>query len=218
MILITRPIEQSESTQKKLSKLGFESRVCPLLEIMKLDHPDIIDHSYDAIIITSQHAAQVALGIQWLKDKKAFLVGTKSAKILNGFDIKYVAKDGTDLLKHLQINLPTKSKLLFICGDFIADHLDTKLKKVGFRLTKSVVYKSVGVTALDPEILNGVKKILFYSPRTAEIFLKVYNGSTTEFEAICISSKTAESLSGKSFKSIKIAEEPNEDSMLKLLV
>ena len=218
MILITRPIEQADSTQKKLSKLGFESKICPLLEIMKLDHLGIVDHSYDAIIITSQHAAQVALNIPWLKEKKAFLVGTKSAKILNGFDIKYVAKDSTDLLKHLQIALPAKSKLLFICGDFIADNLDTKLKKAGFKLTKSVVYKSVGVTSLDPETLSGITKILFYSPRTAEIFLNVYQGDTSKIEAVCISNKTAEILSETKFQSVRVSEEPNEDSMLKLLV
>lgn len=217
MILITRPIEQADSTQKKISKLGFESKVCPLLEIMKLDYLGIVDHSYDAIIITSQHAAQVALNISWLREKKAYLVGTKSAKILNGFDIKYVAKDSTDLLKHLQIALPAKSKLLFICGDFVADNLDTKLKKAGFKLTKSVVYKSVGVTSLDPEILTGVTTILFYSPRTAEIFINVYQGDTSKMNAICISKKTAEVLSDRPFQNIKIADEPNEDSMLKLL-
>lgn len=217
MILITRPKEQGMQTHEKLKSLGFNSRILPLLEILKLDSPSIIDHKYTAAIITSQHAAIVANQISWLKEKPTYVVGSKTAKSLIDFDLKFVAKDNNDLLKYLKLNLGIKEKILYICGDHVAGEFDKKLIKHGYNITKSIVYKSVAIKDILPKDLEGIEYIFFYSPRTAQIFSETFKGDCSSITAICISSNTANELVAKKFKSIKIPSSPNEDSMIQLL-
>lgn len=208
MILITRPIKQAIATQQELEFRGHNSVIYPLLEI----HPESfeVDFSkYDAVIITSQNAAEIIL--PKINNIPLFLVGAESATILYDKNIQCVAQDARELLEKIE-TYPYKN-YLYLSGD----HISTKIDQL-IQAERKIIYKSVAVTKLPRDILQYVTCILFYSARTAETFAKLIgNYNLSKCKALCISQKTADELMHLNWKSVEVAQKPDENSLLKLL-
>lgn len=204
MILITRPIKQAIATQQELEFIGYNSVVYPLLEI----HPENFEadfSKYDAVIITSQNAAEIVRAK--LNDISLFLVGAESAAILHDKNIQFVAQDAKELLAKIK-TYPYKN-YLYLSGD----HISTKINA-----ERKIVYRSVAVTKLPKEILEYVTCVLFYSARTAEIFSKLIGSyNLSQCKALCISQKTADQIEHLAWQSVVVARKPNEASLLECL-
>ena len=56
-ILLTRPIDESITTSKILSKIGIETSILPFLEIKSFDYKEFIISKSDYIMFTSKNAA-----------------------------------------------------------------------------------------------------------------------------------------------------------------
>ncbi len=213
MILITRPIKQAIATQHELEFKGYNSVIYPLLEI----HPESFEvdfDKHDAVIITSQNAAEISSSI--INNSPLFLVGEESAAILYDKNIKVVARDAKELL--VKIKMYPYKNYLYLSGDHISTKIDLQLKHQGVNVERKIVYKSIAISHLPTEILEYVKCVLFYSARTAETFAKLIGSyNLGKCKALCISHKTAEKIKHLKWESIKIAEKPNEKSLLELL-
>ncbi len=208
MILITRPIKQAIATQQELELRGYNSVIYPLLEI----HPESfeVDFSkYDAVIITSQNAAEIVL--PKINNIPLFLVGAESATILHDKNIQCVAQDARELLEKVK-TYPYKN-YLYLSGDHISTRIDQQLQA-----ERIVIYKSVAVTKLPKDILEYITCVLFYSARTAETFAKLIgNYNLNKCKALCISQKTADQIANLNWKSVEVSKKPDENSLLKLL-
>lgn len=215
MILLTRPIENSKKTAAKLLKLGLKSKILPVLKIDYFHKSDLQIEKFDAVLITSKHAAKNVYKSPYLRNIPLFIVGEKVAEYFKANNSKYIFKNSDELLNLIRSNLKSGSRILYICGNFIANSLDFKLENLGYEITKEEVYKS---TPTDEKTLpKDINKILFYSPKTAEIFSSKFKEQLSQIEAICISKNTANNLNKNQFKNIKVAIEPTEESIFELL-
>jgi uroporphyrinogen-III synthase len=225
-ILFTRPHALSILSQQKLLKLDMESVVIPLINIKNLNVAIADDH-YDIVIFTSQHAVHVVLQNLWIKAKKIFTVGDKTKEMLLHNECQNVVSsngDVFDLESMITKSIATSSKLLYLSGDHISHDLDESLKIKGYDITKKIVYEAQGLDSLTnaqiKQINSSISTILFYSPRTAEIFAKLalkYELNLNDKTAICISKNCSASISKISWREIKNASHPTEKEMFKLL-
>ncbi len=213
MILITRPIKQAISTQQELEFLGYNSVIFSLLEIYP-ENFEMDFGSYDAVIITSQNAAEIVR--KKLNDIPLFLVGEESAAILSDRNIKCAAQDAKELLAKIKA-YPYKN-YLYLSGDHISTKIDSKLKAYGINVERRVIYKSVAATKLPKDILQYITCILFYSARTAETFTKLVGDyDLSKCKALCISHKTADKIQSLKWKQVIVADKPNEKALFSLL-
>lgn len=212
MILLTRPYEDSKTTAQKLKNMGHETHIMPMFEVEDIT-TEIPNKNFDAIVITSRHSARTAKNLSWISKTKQFVVGEKTAIILPSPYM--VAQNSSDLLSTMQNELPKGAKILYLTGDHIADNFDQKLIDSGFELTTQQVYKTIATT-INQQIPDDISHILFFSPRTAELFSANIQDSINA-QALCISQNTANKLRQNQFKSVIIAPEPTEESLLSLL-
>lgn len=223
MILITRPKTQALATKAELKSKGYNVVCYPLLKIEYVNSikPDI--RSYKAIIISSQNAVYTVKDFIELKNKDIYVIGGKTAEALKGYgfsNIVSISDNQDDLVTQIEESFAYEGKILFIRGDHVAGNIKQKLHNK-YDIEEWVVYRSIA-NHMSRKLLclleHKVTYVLFYSPRTAGVFVK--NASSQDLAnitAICISQNTANKLSSLNFKEIKIAKHPSEKSMLELL-
>ncbi len=222
-VLITREANSCGTTAKAVKALGFEPILHPLIEIEQVAYNIPTDFTPNYIIITSINAARVALNEDSLLNSPFLVVGEKSAEYLsnNGLNVEAVYADSAALLRDISKYAPGID-FLYLSGDHTATDLPASLAKLGHSTRRVIVYKSKKVEQFDVNALSGIDIVTFYSPRTARIF---YEHITTEsahvkltgITAVCLSPNIAKVLGDITFKSIRIAETPEEESLLKVL-
>jgi uroporphyrinogen-III synthase len=225
-VLLIRPLNLALVTQRALLQLGKESIIIPFLEI-KSHNEKIIDKKYDAVIITSQNATSTILQSPLIKSKTIFAVGNKTkAKLIDkGCSNRIItAPTASDLENSIIRSMKSHSKLLYIAGEHLSYDLDIKLKKLGHTVEKIVIYTAAAKEFLSEEechkINSYVETILFYSTRTASIFAKlalIYKLNLNGKIALCISENCKSVITMLPWSKIKIANQPNETELFKLL-
>jgi uroporphyrinogen-III synthase len=96
--------------------------------------------------------------------------------------------------------------------------------EAGFTVHRQAVYHAVAATGLSAQACQAVREgliaaVLFLSPRTARIFsdLVTRHGLENCLEAtaaICLSAAVADACQGMPWKSVKVAERPDQDALL----
>lgn len=222
MILITRPLENSIRTLKKLEALGLTGKIFPLLEINfdRLAIQNIDFNAAEIIVVTSQSAYKALKNFKISFNKPVLVVGQRTGELLkdSGYNIRAIRNTASELLDYIERNISRNKKLLYLSGDHIASDLDTKLLELGFNLERKIIYSSVAVKAMPESILQNVDKILFYSPRTAKIFTEVCPNKLDTVSAVCISNNTAKMLNNLKLKAVYVVQSPTEKDMLDLLL
>ena len=218
MILITRPLSVALGTKKKLESIGYEARIFSLLEIEYLSPVTNIDANY--ILITSTNAIH-ALGplIGFGKNKKILAIGRKTAKAceLLGFNIHTVFENSYELLNDIDKTISKEKKILYLSSNHISSNLDIALRDKGFEVERVICYKSNAVSALPSNWVAGINIVMFYSPRTAEVFAQLNKENIKHITAVCISYNTAEKIKYSGFKKVITAKRPNEEMMIEAL-
>jgi|APCry1669189034_1035192.scaffolds.fasta_scaffold02672_5 uroporphyrinogen-III synthase len=225
-ILITRPYNIGINSQNKISKLGKKSLLIPLIKIKYLNI-EISDSNYDYIVVTSQNAIATFRNNLWMKDKCILVVGGKTRDLLlqkNCKKILLCEENVSDLINNMYTKISSVSNILYICGDHLSYDLEGSLKSNSYNITSKVVYTSDAITELSKneiaQINEVVEIVMFYSPRTAKIFVDLalkYNLYTRNKIAICISNKCANNIVKLQWMGVKIASSPNEIKMLELI-
>jgi len=225
-ILITRPYNIGINSQNKISKLGKKSLLIPLIKIKYLNI-EISDSNYDYIVVTSQNAIATFRNNLWMKDKCILVVGGKTKDLLlqkNCKKILLCEENVSDLINNMYTKISSVSNILYICGDHLSYDLEGSLKSNSYNITSKVVYTSDAITELSKneiaQINEVVEIVMFYSPRTAKIFVDLalkYNLYTRNKIAICISNKCANNIVKLQWMGVKIASSPNEIKMLELI-
>lgn len=135
-------LSKAIATQHELEFKGYNSVIyLPLLEI----HPESFEvdfDKHDAVIITSQNAAEISSSI--INNSPLFLVGEESAAILYDKNIKVVARDAKELL--VKIKMYPYKNYLYLSGDHISTKIDLQLKHQGVNVERKIVYKSIAIS------------------------------------------------------------------------
>lgn len=225
MILVTRPVVQTNETAEILRGQGHEVLCEPMLEIVPVGQGFVGD--LQAILLTSVNA------VEFLPEGQPLVlaVGDKTAQAACDAGFAYVHSAGgcVDDLHELALKMlkPDLGPIMHFCGQDVTGDLVEKLQTQGFKAERHVVYSAQGVENLTKSLQTHLKQgdvrsALFFSPRTATVFMQNLNraglmSAINDVTAVCMSSAVAEPLSAGDWKKILIAEHPSQDALLNLI-
>lgn len=230
-VLLTRGSEESAETARALKALGHQVVEAPLIEILWRDLPRLPAGSFDGMILTSRN------GLRFLErqtDKKQFqglplaVVGERTAAIAVelGYQVEFVAENATALIVQIERHWPT-GRFLYLRGKDVSHDLAARLANHKRELVEFIVYDAVARPVLPEKVLAAlaageIEAALFYSRRTAELFLQAHAvmrpvTPLTRVRAYCLSAAVADVLPRQMFAGVEIAARPDEAALLALL-
>jgi uroporphyrinogen-III synthase len=217
-LLITRPINQSLKTADKLTKLGYNVKISPLLKIepIKLS----VDYSnYELSLVTSWNAATLLKKYTDIVPKKAIVVGDKSATELKamGIEVMASAENMKRLITLIGKEMQLPKEIVCFSGDYISLDTDIFLRNKAFKINRVNLYRSIINDRFDVEALCDIDTILIYSERSAQAFHRICsNTDLSKTKIICISKKVSDHLKNFGIGSLLTSKNPTEDSMIEL--
>jgi uroporphyrinogen-III synthase len=230
-ILITRPEPDGSRLARILKKMGHETRLAPMMHIETFPARQVDIKDAQALLVTSANGAR-ALGPA-LKERniKVFAVGDATAAAIRHEGFTEIAAAGGDVnslaAKVIADCQPEGGRLIHVAGTEVAGDLSGMLTDKGFQCERVVLYEALPVTSLEAKIVKEIKNgsisaILFYSPRTAAIFVGLVTAAglaphMKKITAYCLSEAVAAKLESLSFAGIHIATTPDQENLLALL-
>jgi len=199
-VVVTRAIEQSETTVQELRAHGSRPVLLPMVAFAPPDDARPFDaalrdlRQFDWVFLTSQNALRamrercgiigVAL-VNAIAGVKIAAVGPATAEAAEavGLEVAYVARkhQGVALAEELSASVRGKSVLLPRSDRANRDLVET-LERFGARVTEVVAYKTIRPTDEEnrqhlAEIEKGVDAILFFSPSAVHHLQDVLGGA-----------------------------------------
>ncbi|MGG6894076.1 MULTISPECIES: uroporphyrinogen-III synthase [Rhizobium] len=238
-VVVTRPLLSGERTIGRLARMGHEALLLPLAE--PIHHVDdarrALLETRGAIAVTSAEAVRVlaALGADVAQHlgRPVFAVGkvtAKEAAALGFIDIAASEGGGTELAALISGHAanPAESPLLYLAGHPRAAGFEAGLTKLKRPFRTVECYRMRDVIPEDGALRRlfvdpQADAVLFYSQQTAQRFFSlpfvqenpaIFAG--TRF--LCLSEAIAEAVPAGMRPHIAIADTPDEDRLLALLV
>ncbi len=230
-VLITRSGNDAENLARELGGRGFDVLVEPLLDIQNLEVAPPDFSGTQAIIFTSANGVRALAGVTGRRDIRVMAVGETSARAAReaGFSEVESADGDIEALGDLiEGRLEGAGGELFhVAGAEVAGDLERRLTAAGFKYRRQVFYQAVAPRSLSVATVAQIKEgaveaVLFYSPRTVEIFLNLARKARIikpcrEMTAYCLSSNVAAAARKVPWRNIRVASSPNEEQLLSLL-
>ncbi|HTT98234.1 MAG TPA: uroporphyrinogen-III synthase [Rhizomicrobium sp.] len=225
-VLITRPEEDAARIAEILKSRGHEPVIAPLLQTNFHDGPEVSLDGVQAILATSANGVRALMRRTLRRDVPVFAVGPQTeeeARAHSFTSVRNANGDSRTLAAATQEwTSPEKGALLHVKGAEADGTLATLLKAQGFDVRTLVLYDvaDVGLPGdARARLANGeIDAALFFSARSARIFKDAVADLPLEtVMAVCISNVTAEALAPLTFRSVRVAAEPNQDSLLACL-
>ena len=230
--LITRPREDSAALAESVKRRGIEPVSAPMMTVAYV--PTEIEDAFEAcqaVLFTSRNGVRALCRLTPRRDRKAYAVGdgTADAARENGFaSVRSAGGDSRDLARLVVDTLePENGPLLHAAGATAAGDLSGALEKAGFRTIRRGTYEAEPVAELPPAVLAALRNgeldcVLFFSPRTARIFLDLVaaagiGSSLNGLVAFCLSNAVAKELDPAAWRKIRVAPAPTSEAMVKML-
>lgn len=230
MILITRPYEDALKTATKLEEQGYSVLIDPMMTIERKAVPSLV-RKPTTIIFTSRHGVWHCPPEILKAQPIVYSVGASTANVAKQVGFHYIrSAAGTveELFKYIQQSQGNENiECLHICGEDKVGDLSAKLTAKGYPTDELEVYKAVAAEDLSSQSCAGLERgeitsVLFYSPRTADIFLNLIlkrqmSTLLKNVTALCLSAEVANKLRLDEWADIKIAQKPTQQHLLALL-
>jgi uroporphyrinogen-III synthase len=227
-VLVTRPIEQAQTTASALTRLGHDPVLAPLTQVVSLNAPFPFDR-VDAVLATSARIFDGSADrLAALNQRPLFVVGEKTATRAraSGFaQIEAIAADARSLAGHLA-STPMVWEWLYLAGDPRTPDLEEWMKRTGRRLTLAVLYQARPASDLPQAARMALERgaldaALHYSSRSAATFVRLADRaglleSASALRHVALSGRVADGL-GALREGARVAEAPNEESLLRAL-
>jgi uroporphyrinogen-III synthase len=207
-LLVLRPEPGASATAARARALGLDAFATPLfaIEPVKWEAPEA--GGFDGLLLTSASAVRCAgEQLQELRGLRAHAVGDATAAAARdaGFDIGSAGEAGVDrLLDSIEPDL----RLLHLCGEDRRVPDDARQE-----VTPVVVYRANEIENPDLGIAPG-SVALIHSPRAGARFADLV--SAREEVAIAAISAAAAEAAGGGWKSVDVADRPNDEALLAL--
>lgn len=238
-ILLTRPRDESEALAQRLiehfSGTSIKPLIAPMLEIVP--RPDAAPSLDDAqaILLTSANGARALAGALGPppagRNTPVLAVGEATARAAReaGFaSVESAAGDVTQLAGLVATRLmPEAGPLLHVAGTAVAGDLAGDLTARGFSVRRAVLYEARRVDALPREACQALEAgevdvALFFSPRSAETFVKLIHGDRLEWTtrrivAVCLSETVAEAARALAWQHVCVAARPDQAALIDAL-
>jgi uroporphyrinogen-III synthase len=226
-ILVTRPREDGAALAERLVRAGHEVIHAPVMDILYADGPILDLHTYDAVLVTSANGARALARRTLRRDVPVLAVGAATAAVATELGFTHVTASGGDvtaLVNTVCQHLPAGTALLHVAGSVTAGDLQGDLAARGYKVDRVVVYEARAVQALDAvaqsALRQGVDVALFYSPRTARLFVALVcdahlQDTTRAVTAAGLSRAVTDALQSLPWRRIVTATEPAEAALLR---
>jgi uroporphyrinogen-III synthase len=230
--LITRPLPEAEETAKILQDKGFSTIIDPLLTIhIRMDGASELEKSLQypiqTIVLTSANGAKALGHITEKRELPILAVGASTAAAAKKLGFHKITVTGENvrlLMDHIVRSCPPKDgDILYISADVITVNLPSLLAAQGFAVKRIIGYYSEETTVLSEKTITLLENkspstALFYSKRTAEIFMQLAaNYDLSHITAFALSPAIAEVLHAKQWQGIYSADHPTQESLMALI-
>lgn len=229
--LVTRPREGADGLAAALAARGVTALIEPLLRIYYADSPMLDLAGVQAVLCTSANGVRALARASGERRLPLLAVGDATAGCARteGFaSVASAAGDVADLIRLAVAELaPHQGRLLHVCGAAAAGDLAGALRRRGFAAERKVLYEARPSAALSPVAAhalqaNAVDLALFFSPRTAGIFVLLageagVGRSCAEIAALSISAAADAALGKLLWRERRIAERPDQRALLDAL-
>lgn len=228
MILITRPCPEAGLTSDVLQGMGYQTQVDPQITIQAVE-VDKIEQT-DVVIFTSANGVRYAPEVLLSWQPLIYAVGDNTAQIAQNKGFSRVISAGGDvhqLAKLLRNNLQEGTQILHVCGRHSQRGDLENLESAGFKINDCIVYDAIASLQLSHNTCEKLKNniitsALFFSPRTAKIFVTNLKRSALEnraetVTAYCISQSVAKELDSIRWKKINIAVQPTHAAVISMV-
>jgi uroporphyrinogen-III synthase len=187
-IVVTRAPEQAHELVHALVAKGAEVLLLPTVGFAPAENNDALDAAlcnldeFDVVLLTSQNAVRfvvarwhaLGMGAELGASRRQFVAAvgaaTAEAAINEGLRVDHVAKNSTgeSLVEELRGCLAGRS-VLVPRSDRADKRLPKTLEDAGARVTEVVAYRTLAPEALDPVILDSIRRaevdaVVFASP------------------------------------------------------
>ncbi len=228
--LVTRPHEEAGGLTQALRSRGIKTLVEPMLQIhFREATPNLT--GVRAVLCTSANGARALARVSSERGIPVFAVGdaTAARARAEGFTaVESAAGDVGNLIRLVADRLPSRDGLLLhVSGRDVAGDLVGELRVRGFTVERSVLYEARPVSALSPAAIRALGEgaidfALFFSPRTAAIFVRLVEAVAIErvcetVSALSISAATDAALGGLTWRERRIPAHPDQQALLDLL-
>ncbi len=229
-ILVTRPQPQADKTAQKLIAMGHEVIVEPMLSFQPLTVRGDVAGDAKAIAVTSANAIEALVFnglVSKLQHLPVYCVGEATAKAAeaSGFQNVICADGDVDSLGSLIADSKQAGSVFYPAAIDRSGDLAGQLAQRGNTCRMVEVYQMAAATGFSENTRALIETerldcVLFYSPRTIQIFLRLsYLEKTIVFlnamKALCVSKRIAEQAGA--FDEVLTAKTPCEDSLFELL-
>jgi uroporphyrinogen-III synthase len=232
-VLVTRPEPDASREAEALAARGHEAVLAPLLAIEFCGDVPLEFEGAQGLIVTSRNALRALAARPELRDAlefPLFAVGeatAREAQALGFADVTIGPGTGAKLAELIVTELkPGGGALVHLAGETLAFDLKSALEAEGFTVLKSVLYRTVPVSALPAEALSLLKAgkldgVILMSPRTARTFAELVarQGPVTQGHGpvcYCPSEAVAEAVASLGFD-VRVAAHPREEDVLALV-
>ena len=230
-VLVTRPQHDALETAALLKTRGHDSLIAPLLSVTYRDGPALDLSGVQAILATSANGIRALARRIGRRDLPIFAVGPQTASAANeaGFhQVKNADGDAKALAKAVPSWITAgEGILLHASGSESNSALANELSAAGFRIRTENLYDVAAMEAL-PAVARdalsnaGLDAVLLYSPRSARVFCDLVvraglEGAASTLIGLCISRAAAVNLEGLNMHDVRIAQRPNQLSLLDCL-
>jgi uroporphyrinogen-III synthase len=230
-VLVTRPTEDARHTQSLLRARGHDAVVAPLMSVHFHDGPQVELTGIQAIVATSANGVRAFARRSERRDLPLFAVGPQTAEAAReaGFaSVRSADGDAAALTKAIPTWASAENgSLLHASGADGEGRLAEALRNAGFSMRTEHLYAVKAVhelpsAARDALVGGFLDAVLLYSPRSARIFADCVKdtglaAAVSRLIGVCISQATAAALSPLALREIRIAKQPNQDSLLDCL-
>ena len=224
-VLLIRSQEEADALAKDLQSKGIESVHHPLFAARFFPIPVL--KAPQALIITSKNALRALKGIDELKNIPLYGVGNQTALFAQQLGFSNVTSASGTSKELLELILekadPSKGVMYHLSGTIIKEDLVEKLRVAGFKAKRHIVYQIEDYEELPVALLSSLKNhqishVMFFSPRTTELFVNLLSKYKVEKEAcimtaLCVSHSVAEKAKLLQWAKIWISLQPTIQSM-----
>lgn len=210
-LFVFRPEPAASRTIEKAKALGLDVAAIPLFELEAIDWPLPDAGQFDAILLTSANAVDLAGNkLERLRVLPVHAVGeaTAVAATVAGLGVATVGNGGIDDLLAL---IGPEERLIHLCGE---DRREPKEARQPIEVVPVFRAKSREVGGLGEELRGQVA--VLHSPRAAQRLAELVQGSARSTVRVAAISRATAEAAGEGWEEVRSAEIPSDTVLLAL--
>lgn len=230
-MLVTRPQPDAQATVLRLRALDIEADAAPLMHRIAIDTPLPPPERFAALALTSANALRALAdrgAVEAYRHLPVYAVGGRTASEAEalGFAKVHNADGALGDLVNLLVHAGIGGRVLHLAGRHLAGDLARSVEEHGVVVETVPVYVMAAAETLPEPVISDIEAgrfaaALFYSRRTAEIFVRLMGGRLspairTGMEMLCLSEAVAEPLIRARCGRVSLADRPEDDAMMTL--